>query len=180
MWTAKALIRLGWSESLLGTHSFCWFCHEVVHFVNKGFMTYRTSAKSRLFSANRIFMFRCSIFVCFLGPGFFSSQGEFIAQQESVTYTLSSTLSNLNFYRVSKKNLDLFLKMLTFLQFLEKLSHSLPLDTLNGDMYLSLSFVIYAELLPLILNMTLLSFFEIFNICLIITWVRSSEAAMLL
>ena len=31
MWTAKALIRLGgcqgWSESSLGLHSFCWFCH---------------------------------------------------------------------------------------------------------------------------------------------------------
>ena len=31
MRTAKTLIRLGgcpgWSESLLGTHSFCWFCH---------------------------------------------------------------------------------------------------------------------------------------------------------
>ena len=35
MWTAKTLIRLGgcpgWSESLLGTHSFCWFCHVAAH-----------------------------------------------------------------------------------------------------------------------------------------------------
>ena len=35
MRTAKTLIRLGgcpgWSESLLGTHSFCWFCHVVAH-----------------------------------------------------------------------------------------------------------------------------------------------------
>ena len=33
MRTAKTLIRLGgcpgWSESSLGTHSFCWFCHVV-------------------------------------------------------------------------------------------------------------------------------------------------------
>ena len=32
MRTAKTLIRLGgcpgWSESSLGAHSFCWFCHE--------------------------------------------------------------------------------------------------------------------------------------------------------
>ena len=27
-WTAKTLIRLGWSESSLGAQSFCWFCHE--------------------------------------------------------------------------------------------------------------------------------------------------------
>ena len=27
MRTVKTLIRLGGSESLLGTHSFCWFCH---------------------------------------------------------------------------------------------------------------------------------------------------------
>ena len=35
MWTAKTLIRLGGcpgcSESSLGTHSFCWFCHVVAH-----------------------------------------------------------------------------------------------------------------------------------------------------
>ena len=33
--TAKALIRLGgclgWSESSLGKHSFCWFCHVTAH-----------------------------------------------------------------------------------------------------------------------------------------------------
>ena len=33
--TAKTLIRLGgcpgWSESSLGAHSFCWFCHVVAH-----------------------------------------------------------------------------------------------------------------------------------------------------
>ena len=33
--TAKTLIRLGggpgWSESSLGTHSLCWFCHEAAH-----------------------------------------------------------------------------------------------------------------------------------------------------
>ena len=33
--TAKTLIRLGrcpgWSESSLGTQSFCWFCHEAAH-----------------------------------------------------------------------------------------------------------------------------------------------------
>ena len=33
--TAKSLIRLGrcpgWSESSLGTHSFCWFCHVAAH-----------------------------------------------------------------------------------------------------------------------------------------------------
>ena len=33
--TVKTLIRLdgcpGWSESSLGTHSFCWFCHVVAH-----------------------------------------------------------------------------------------------------------------------------------------------------
>ena len=35
--TAKTLIRLGgclgWSESSLGTHSFCWFCYEVAQIV---------------------------------------------------------------------------------------------------------------------------------------------------
>ena len=35
--TAKTLIRLGrcpgWSESSLGAHSFCWFCHVVAHFI---------------------------------------------------------------------------------------------------------------------------------------------------
>ena len=35
MQTAKTLIRLGgcpgWSESSLGAHSLCWFCHEVAH-----------------------------------------------------------------------------------------------------------------------------------------------------
>ena len=34
-WTAKTLIWLGrcpgWSESSLGTRSFCWFCHVVAH-----------------------------------------------------------------------------------------------------------------------------------------------------
>ena len=34
-YTAKTLIRLGrcsgWSESSLGTQSFCWFCHEAAH-----------------------------------------------------------------------------------------------------------------------------------------------------
>ena len=33
--TAKTLIRLGgcpgWSESSLGAHSFCWFCHVAAH-----------------------------------------------------------------------------------------------------------------------------------------------------
>ena len=33
--SAKTLTRLGgcsgWSESSLGAHSFCWFCHEVAH-----------------------------------------------------------------------------------------------------------------------------------------------------
>ena len=36
MRTAKTLFRPGgcpgWSESSLGTHSFCWFCPEVAHF----------------------------------------------------------------------------------------------------------------------------------------------------
>ena len=35
MRTAKTLIRLGgypgWSESSLGAHSFCWFCHVAAH-----------------------------------------------------------------------------------------------------------------------------------------------------
>ena len=38
MRTAKTLIRLdgcpGWSESSLGAHSFCWFCHVAVHLVS--------------------------------------------------------------------------------------------------------------------------------------------------
>ena len=37
MRTAKTLIRLGgcpgWSESSLGAHSFCWFCHEAAHVI---------------------------------------------------------------------------------------------------------------------------------------------------
>ena len=36
MWTAKTLTRLrgcpGWSESSLGAHAFCWFCHVAAHF----------------------------------------------------------------------------------------------------------------------------------------------------
>ena len=35
--TAKILIKLGrcpgWSESSLGAHSLCWFCHVVAHFI---------------------------------------------------------------------------------------------------------------------------------------------------
>ena len=31
MRTAKTLIRLGWSESSLGTQPYCWFCHEAAH-----------------------------------------------------------------------------------------------------------------------------------------------------
>ena len=35
--TAKTLIRLGgcpgWSESSLGAHSFCWFCHVAAHII---------------------------------------------------------------------------------------------------------------------------------------------------
>ena len=38
--TAKTLIRLGgcpgWSESSLGTHSFCWFCHVVAQMLLTG------------------------------------------------------------------------------------------------------------------------------------------------
>ena len=37
--TAKTLIRLGgcpgWSESSLGAHSLCWFCHVAAHFLFK-------------------------------------------------------------------------------------------------------------------------------------------------
>ena len=42
--TAKTLIRLGgcpcWSESSLGAHSFCWFCHVVAHLHFKKFDVY--------------------------------------------------------------------------------------------------------------------------------------------
>ena len=31
MRTAKTLIRLGGSESSLGAHLFCWFCHVAAH-----------------------------------------------------------------------------------------------------------------------------------------------------
>ena len=45
MRTAKTLIRLGgcpgWSESSLGTHSFCWFCHVVAHIRIKWMMIMR-------------------------------------------------------------------------------------------------------------------------------------------
>ena len=38
MQTAKTLIRLGrcpgWSETSLGAHSFCWFCHAAAHIEN--------------------------------------------------------------------------------------------------------------------------------------------------
>ena len=41
--TAKTLIRLGrcpgWSESSLGAHSFCWFCHVVAHILTYSFIT---------------------------------------------------------------------------------------------------------------------------------------------
>ena len=51
-WAAKPLIRLGecpgWSETSLGAHTFCWFCHVVTQmFLNKtfyfGFNFYRIS-----------------------------------------------------------------------------------------------------------------------------------------
>ena len=46
MRTAKPLIRLGgcpgWSESSLGAHSFCWFCHVVAH------IRYPSGKRSRL------------------------------------------------------------------------------------------------------------------------------------
>ena len=39
--TAKTLTRLGrcpgWSESSLGAHLFCWFCHVVAHFIFSGY-----------------------------------------------------------------------------------------------------------------------------------------------
>ena len=51
--------------------------------------------------------------------------------------------------------------MLVFLQFSEYVSetfiHSLPLDTFNYYMHLSLPIVIYVGLLPLILKITFLS-----------------------
>ena len=74
------------------------------------------------------------------------------------------------------KNVHLFLENVDFLTFSEYVSetftHSLHLDTFNGDVYLSLSFVVYAELLPLILKLIFSSCFSIFNICLIITWCK--------
>ena len=44
------------------------------------------------------------------------------------------------------------------------------MDTFNGDMYLNLSFLMCAELLPVILKIIVSSFFKIFNISSIITW----------
>ena len=52
---AKTLIKLGWcpgwSESLLGAQSFCWFCYEVAHLSFKS-VRYRTD--SSLFSAKSV------------------------------------------------------------------------------------------------------------------------------
>ena len=59
----------------------------------------------------------------------------------------------------------------------ETFTHSLPLDTFNGDMYLSLSFVIYAELLPMILKVTF-SIFSTFFLSLL--GVKSSVTAIML
>ena len=62
--------------------------------------------------------------------------------------------------------MNLFRK-LVFLLFSENVSdtfiYSLPLYTFNDYVHLSLPIVIYAGLLPLILEITFLSFFKIFN-----------------
>ena len=79
------------------------------------------------------------------------------------------------------KNVDLFRKCWCFLSTYywqnvsEIFTHSLPLDTSKVDIHLSLSFMIYAELLPLILKMTFSPFLEIFNFCSIITWNRKFQ-----
>ena len=41
--------------------------------------------------------------------------------------------------------------------------HPLPLDTLNDDIYLNLSFSMYAELMPLILKITFFVIFQDFQ-----------------
>ena len=47
--TTKTLIRLGgcpgWSESLLGIHSFCWFCHVAAHIVSLNYTHHWTIRK---------------------------------------------------------------------------------------------------------------------------------------
>ena len=45
----------------------------------------------------------------------------------------------------------------------ETFTRSLPLDTFNGDMHLTLPFVIYAELLPLIIKITFFAIFQDFQ-----------------
>ena len=64
--------------------------------------------------------------------------------------------------------------MLIFLYFSEDVSetftHSLSLDTFKVYMHLNLSFVIYAELLPLIKKNNYFIIFQDFNSCFIMTW----------
>ena len=51
----------------------------------------------------------------------------------------------------------------------ETFTHALSLDPFNVYMHLTLSFVIYAEFLPLILKITFSSFFKFCNSCFLIT-----------
>ena len=65
MRTAKILIRLGgcpgWSESSLGAHSFCWFCHFAAHFLLSFSCLPRHFAKTLATSDARLvrYAFRC-------------------------------------------------------------------------------------------------------------------------
>ena len=68
---AKTLIRLGacpgWSESSLGTHSFCWFCHVAAQIHNS--VLYVSTAKFELWHGLKVqkhFSFRNKTFFFFI------------------------------------------------------------------------------------------------------------------
>ena len=65
MGTAETLIRLGecpgWSESLLGAQSFCWFCHVVAQILSQN-----SALKCHLNTWNEIFPQNCFVWICHL------------------------------------------------------------------------------------------------------------------
>ena len=78
------------------------------------------------------------------------------------------------------ENVDLFRILLEFSDNLsETFTYSFSFGTYNVYMHLSLSFVRFAELLPLILNISFSSFFKIFNSCYIINWSSKTAISLL-
>ena len=70
--TAKTLIRSGgcpaWSESSLGTQSFCWFCHEAAHIKESRLKLIELNERYLFFLFNRFLSWhpRHPFFPCYL------------------------------------------------------------------------------------------------------------------